>query len=279
LDSRKNRDLHHSSLHEGAPIDNRCVFGLNRVGCCGSYARGPPKTLTWPSRRADELYTYYWTRRTQGRLRAARGALRIQINEKVVPNLDSLLATLPDNAADIDVRQLKMTIVALRQALEEDAIAREEFSRTLQAAHKSEISQLKATIAALRAQLEQMEQNSEAAVTRAKADAADEIAQLRQTIVSLRGELERSRDEHEQHMQRLNALTNDKAVQLQLMITALHAQLEETTAKIASEKQAAVAIATSEINQLRETCRLLRQELDQARTNAQGGKPPNADAR
>ena len=25
----------HSSLHEGAPIDSRCVFGLNKGGLCG----------------------------------------------------------------------------------------------------------------------------------------------------------------------------------------------------------------------------------------------------
>ncbi len=69
----------------------------------------------------------------------------IRINERAVPNLDSLLAIPPDDAANAEIRQLKMTSAALRQALEQGAMAREEFSRTLHAARESEISQLKAT--------------------------------------------------------------------------------------------------------------------------------------
>ena len=54
-------------------------------------------------------------------------------NERDMPKLDSLLVHQPDNASDVEVRQLKLTISALRQALEEGTVARDELSRTIRA--------------------------------------------------------------------------------------------------------------------------------------------------
>src|SRR5215471_17340076 len=100
--------------------------------------------------------------------------------KNAMPHVDSLVVVQPDNTPDVEIRQLKLTIAALRQALEESSTAREELSRTTQAGHENEISQLRSIIAVLRAQLEQLEQTSHAADARAKADAANEIAQLQQ---------------------------------------------------------------------------------------------------
>jgi hypothetical protein len=86
-----------------------------------------------------------------------------------MPELEPLFILPPDNPPD-EVRQLKLTIAALRQALEESTAARDELSRTIRAGYDSEISQLKSTIAALRAQLEQMEHEAQEAVVSAIAE-------------------------------------------------------------------------------------------------------------
>src|SRR3984957_10767540 len=98
-----------------------------------------------------------------------------------MPALDSLFVVQPNNAPDAEIRQLKLTIAALRQALEDGGTARDELSRMIRAECDSEISRLKSTIAAVRAQLEQTERETQAAVARAIGDAAKEITQLRQT--------------------------------------------------------------------------------------------------
>jgi hypothetical protein len=59
-----------------------------------------------------------------------------------MPELEPLFILPPDNPPDAEVRQLKLTIAALRQALEESTAARDELSRTIRAGYDSEISQL-----------------------------------------------------------------------------------------------------------------------------------------
>ena len=54
-----------------------------------------------------------------------------------MPELDSLFILPPDNPPDAEIRQLKLTIAALRQALEEGAAARDELSRTIRAGYDS----------------------------------------------------------------------------------------------------------------------------------------------
>jgi phage shock protein A len=73
---------------------------------------------------------------------------------------------------DAEIRQLKLTIAALRQALEDRSTARDELSRMIRAEYESEISHLKSTIAAVRAQLEQTERETQEAVARAIGDAS-----------------------------------------------------------------------------------------------------------
>jgi chromosome segregation ATPase len=156
-------------------------------------------------------------------------------DESNMPKLDPLLVFQPDNSSDSEVRQLKLTISVLRQALEEGTVARDELSRTI------------------------------------RAECDSEIAQLRQTITRLRDEVERSQDEHSQELRRLSATANDKAIQLQSTITALRAQLEDSAVQVMSQDQAAIAVAASEISELRATCQALRDELDRVRANARRG--------
>src|ERR1700693_3187124 len=107
-----------------------------------------------------------------------------------MPALDSLFVVQPNSAPDAEIRQLKLTIAALRQALEDGGTARDELSRMIRAEYESENSHLKSTIAAVRGPLEQTERETQQAVARAIDDAAKEIAQLRQTIISLRDDIE-----------------------------------------------------------------------------------------
>ena len=95
-----------------------------------------------------------------------------------MPALDSLFVVQPNNAPDAEVRQLKLTIAALRQALEDGSTARDELSRMIRAEYESEISHLKSTIAAVRAQLEQTERETQEAVSRAIGDAARKGEQI-----------------------------------------------------------------------------------------------------
>ena len=83
-----------------------------------------------------------------------------------MPALNSGFVVQPNSAPDGEIRQLKLTIAALRQALEDGGTARDELSRMIRAEYDSEISHLKSTIAAVRAQLEQTERETQEAVAR-----------------------------------------------------------------------------------------------------------------
>jgi hypothetical protein len=187
----------------------------------------------------------------------------------------SLFVVQPNSAPDAEIRQLKLTIAALRQALEDGGTARDELSRTIRAEYESEISHLKSTIAAVRAQLEQTKLETQEAVARAIGDVTNDIAQLRQTIICLRDDIETTRYDHE--IRGLGATANEKTVQLQSTITALRGELEESTAQIVIQKQAVMAIAASEINELRATCQALRDDL--IKRDESRGEAPNVNPR
>jgi hypothetical protein len=154
-----------------------------------------------------------------------------------MPALDSWFVVQPNSAPDAEIRQLKLTITALRQALEDGSAARDELSRMIRAEYESEISHLKSTIAAVRAHLEQTERETQEAVARAIGDAAKETAQLRQTIISLRDDIEMSRYEHEQEIRRLSAAADEKAVQLQSTITLCAGSSKNRQPKLLSKSK------------------------------------------
>jgi len=129
------------------------------------------------------------------------------------------------------IHQLKQTIVALRQALEEAAGARDDISQTIRAKYEVEIAQLQGTIAVLRTELDEMRNGTQAAVVRAVATSANEIAELRQIITALREALETSRREHQHDIERINAKTKDKEIQMEGTIRAMREQLEQGAAQ------------------------------------------------
>ena len=57
-----------------------------------------------------------------------------------MPALDLLFVVQPNNAPDAEMSELKLTIAALRQALEDGGTARDELSRMIRPECDSEIS-------------------------------------------------------------------------------------------------------------------------------------------
>ncbi len=161
--------------------------------------------------------------------------------------LNTYLNTPSGDYADLD-RQLKLTILALRQALEEGAVAQDEISRGLRTRYEGEINQLQGTVSALRAELEEIHHQNQAAIRHATAEFASENAQLRQTIASLREKLERSQNEHDQDIERVNARAKNAAIQMQATIRSLREQLEQTASRFIVQKQDTTVSAMSEIN-------------------------------
>ena len=94
------------------------------------------------------------------------------------------------SGANAEIAQLKATIGALRDELQEWPIRRDEAARLAQAANLDEIKQLKSGIAALRDTLEAAKSEQEAAVRQAVISAQDEIAQLQATVRALREQLQ-----------------------------------------------------------------------------------------
>jgi predicted nucleic acid-binding Zn-ribbon protein len=90
-----------------------------------------------------------------------------------------------------EVRDLKNTISALRQSVEEARAAADQRVQDAVAASNYEISQLKATTAALRQALEEERAERDAKVREALRGASDEIAQLRAAVAALRESLEK----------------------------------------------------------------------------------------
>lgn len=92
--------------------------------------------------------------------------------------------------ADREIRDLKDTIAAMRQEMEEMSAAANARVQQTAAEYHGEIVQLKTTIQAMRDQLEQMRFEKQRDVQQAVADASAEIEQLRATIRAVREELE-----------------------------------------------------------------------------------------
>ena len=95
------------------------------------------------------------------------------------------------DVAGRETRDLRNTITALRQAVEEARAGAEQRVRDAVAGQNYEISQLKATAAALRDALEQERADKEKRVREALRGANDEIAQLKAVVAALRETLEK----------------------------------------------------------------------------------------
>jgi hypothetical protein len=95
--------------------------------------------------------------------------------------------------AEREIRQLKDTIAAMRQEMEEmgaDAKAR---VQQVAAEYRGEGELLKAAVQAMRDEMEQMRFDKQRAVQQAVADANAEIAELKGAILALRDELDKAR--------------------------------------------------------------------------------------
>jgi chromosome segregation ATPase len=91
-----------------------------------------------------------------------------------------------------DMRDLRNTIAALRQTVEETRATTDQKVQEAVAASQYEITQLRATTAALRQALEEERANSNARVRDALRAANDEIAQLKAAVSALRESLEKA---------------------------------------------------------------------------------------
>ncbi len=96
---------------------------------------------------------------------------------------------------------------------------------------RAENRQLKETIVALRDKLESMGFEKEQDVQQAVAAANDEIAQLKATVTALRDKLERSTFTFEDSMQERERVSRDECNQLQQTIVALRQRIEDHDAK------------------------------------------------
>lgn len=101
----------------------------------------------------------------------------------------------PDKTLDLltEIRDLKNSVAALRDALEQASIDREKSIRQATAASSAELVQLRATVIALREALEQGRIDRDKAVQSVLRTAHDEIEQLKSTISILRGSLDSTR--------------------------------------------------------------------------------------
>lgn len=91
---------------------------------------------------------------------------------------------------EIEVRDLKATIQALRDALENEKIRREDAIQAVIAGNHNEITQLRETIFVLRETLEAERLEKSRSVQEAVAHAQNETLQLKAMITSLRDALE-----------------------------------------------------------------------------------------
>lgn len=104
-----------------------------------------------------------------------------------------LMPTPPSTALDLaerDIHQLKDTISAMRQEMEEMAAATKARVQQAAAEYRDEAVQLKAAVQAMRDEMEQMRFEKQRAVQQAVADASAENEQLKGTVLVLREELD-----------------------------------------------------------------------------------------
>ena len=93
-----------------------------------------------------------------------------------------------------------------------------------------EISNLKLTIMAQRDALEKQKIDNETHLQEVVAGINDEVTQLKAAISALREELEHGKIKHEDHVQVIEKASHDEIKQLKEMIDALRSQLEEKNA-------------------------------------------------
>ena len=92
---------------------------------------------------------------------------------------------------ELQLEQLRQTVLALRGALEQSNNQAEQQLQATRAQAEAEKTQLRCTIEALREQLEQQQAEALAALQQQRAEAAEEIRQLQQALVQQRTVLER----------------------------------------------------------------------------------------
>ena len=96
---------------------------------------------------------------------------------------------------------------------------------------QTEIRQLRDTIVALREALEKQKIEHEEHVQSVLSNANDEIIQIKASVVALRDEMENLTIGHEEKMQEIAKDTHNEKKQLQQMIQTLRQQLEEQNSR------------------------------------------------
>jgi chromosome segregation ATPase len=127
-----------------------------------------------------------------------------------------------------------------------------------------EMRQVKEAVTALRAKLEEAQALRDAAVQVAVAAAQDELRQLQLTIQALRDELQTTQAEKDRAVQAAVAAGKDEVRQLHQTISALRTQLETAMANARADLDAQAASHHHELRQLRETIVTLRDQLEKA---------------
>ena len=106
-----------------------------------------------------------------------------------------------------------------------------------------EIKLLKETILALREELEKVRFDEQDHIEQATGAANEEIRQLRMSIVELRNELERSKAEHDEHVRGMELQHSREKADLHKTIAALREKLEELNESLEKTRRSAQAAA------------------------------------
>ena len=125
------------------------------------------------------------------------------------PNGDGCLDELE---REHEIRNLKETVEALREALEKQkAGTAGEVAEAVAEAH-TEIRDLKSTISEMRMEIERRKATGEEAVQNVLAKAAEDGRQLQSSVQALRDQLEREKARHEEEAQLMRRVHRDENV-------------------------------------------------------------------
>jgi len=127
---------------------------------------------------------------------------------------------------ELEIRDLRNVIAALRKNLEDQHLEAKALVREALTAAEGDQRQLRETAAALRDEMERMHYDADARVQEANANAYDEIKQLKATSQSLRDAMEEMRFEADARVQQAITNANDEIVQLKAMAQELRDELD-----------------------------------------------------
>ncbi len=152
-----------------------------------------------------------------------------------------------------------------RHTIEPDALARLGERRATgsgEVALEAELRELKRTLAAMRDTLEQQAHDHAGETQRALAGAQAEIVELRATAAALREAIEQERVGREAAVNEAVRQANAEIVQLRVTAAALRDEMERREVEAGNLRQAEARAAQQELNQLRATIQALRDQLD-----------------